>query len=85
MMGTIPYARRLAIAGAGLGLLAFSPAALAGNLSRNGDVVSYDAGGENNDVTVSQSGTTVTVSELRGVTPKDGCTQGRPTSWRSAT
>jgi Ca2+-binding RTX toxin-like protein len=76
MKGRIPYARRLAIAGAGLGLLAFSPAAFAGNLSRSGSVVSYDAGGENNSVTISQSATSVTVSDPRGVTPKTGCTQG---------
>src|SRR4051794_15079745 len=83
MEGSNPSRRRLpaavALVTAGLGLMAFSPAAFAGTLSRNGTGVTYDAGAEKNFVTVSQltggALKTVTVSDPRGVTPGAGCTE----------
>jgi Ca2+-binding RTX toxin-like protein len=80
----IPMHRRLAAAaamlGAGFALMAAGPAdALAGTLSRSGSVVTYSAGGENNNVTVSQSVNgalqSITVSDTTGVQPGAGCTE----------
>jgi Ca2+-binding RTX toxin-like protein len=83
MRTTSRMAAALALTVAGLGLTANG--AFAGTVSLSGGTVTYDAkSGEANDVTLTQSGDKITITDKAGVTPGAGCT-GHPVFCEPAT